>query len=333
MGHPRAVGASGRTSSASGSSYAACCAGETGPTGGPAMTDVLGVCESWEDGDRHRAPRGRQRRGDRHRRHRLRASRCRPGRRCTVGSTPRRPTGWRCPAGSRSRASRSASGCSAPRAASPPGATRCSRSATRGCPLPEAVARVAEWYAARSLPPRAPCPPGRAGGGRRSRRPAGRPTSRPCCCSPRWPRCCGSSVRTRSPSPDTTSAVDEGWLATDERAARTASSARAVLEAGEVTFATVRDEQGAVLARGRGAFHGDWVGVSALWTDPAHRGTGLSSAVLQSLLSWGAERGATTAYLQVVESNDHARRHLRGARVRGAPSLRLPRRRAAATQA
>ena len=80
------------------------------------------------------------------------------------------------------------------------------------------------------------------------------------------------------------------------------------MESGEVTFATVRDERGAVLARGRGAFHGDWVGVSALWTDPAHRGAGLSSAVLQSLVSWGAERGATTAYLQVVESNEHARR-------------------------
>ena len=24
--------------------------GETGPSGGPAMTDVLGTCESWQDG-------------------------------------------------------------------------------------------------------------------------------------------------------------------------------------------------------------------------------------------------------------------------------------------
>jgi GNAT superfamily N-acetyltransferase len=101
--------------------------------------------------------------------------------------------------------------------------------------------------------------------------------------------------------------VDDAWLASDERALRYGEHARAVLEAGEVTFATVRDEDGAVLARGRGAFHDDWVGVSALWTDPTHRGIGLGSAVLASLLSWGAERGATTTYLQVVESNDHAR--------------------------
>ncbi len=70
----------------------------------------------------------------------------------------------------------------------------------------------------------------------------------------------------------------------------------------------MRDGQGAVLARGRGAFHGDWLGVSSLWTGEDLRGTGLGSAVLESLLEWGAERGATTAYLQVVESNEAARR-------------------------
>ncbi len=75
--------------------------------------------------------------------------------------------------------------------------------------------------------------------------------------------------------------VDEGWLASDERAARYGDPARQVLEAGEVTFATVRDEAGNVLARGRGAFHGDWVGVSSLWTREDARRTGLGSAVLR----------------------------------------------------
>ena len=36
------------------------------------------------------------------------------------------------------------------------------------------------------------------------------------------------------------------------------------------------------------------------------RGTGLGSAVLRSLLAWGAERGATTTYLQVVVANTAA---------------------------
>ena len=79
-----------------------------------------------------------------------------------------------------------------------------------------------------------------------------------------------------------------------------------MMEHGEVTFVTVRDEQGAVLARGRGAFHGDWIGVSALWTRPDLRGSGLGSAVLRSVLDWGAERGATTTYLQVVAANTAA---------------------------
>ena len=63
-----------------------------------------------------------------------------------------------------------------------------------------------------------------------------------------------------------------------------------------------------MLARGRGACHGDWIGVSCLWTREDLRGTGLGSAVLESLLAWGAERGATTSYLQVVESNTSALR-------------------------
>jgi ribosomal protein S18 acetylase RimI-like enzyme len=102
------------------------------------------------------------------------------------------------------------------------------------------------------------------------------------------------------------SKVDDAWLASDERAARYGDPARQVLETGEVTLATVRGDDGAVLARGRGAFHGDWVGVSSLWTRADLRRTGLGRAVLRSLLEWGSERGATTTYLQVVLSNTAA---------------------------
>ena len=79
-----------------------------------------------------------------------------------------------------------------------------------------------------------------------------------------------------------------------------------MLEAGEVTFATVRDEAGDVLARGRGAFHGDWVG-SPAWRPARTCGVpDWGTAVLRSLLEWGAERGATTTYLQVVVANTAA---------------------------
>src|SRR4051812_44841484 len=155
-----------------------------------------------------------------------------------------------------------------------------------GMPLSEAVAQVTMWYAARSLPARAHVHPDRpetdafteAGWS------AYDPTLLLLASVAKVIRKLGPH-QVAEPRHD--SFVDEAWLATDDRAARYGESARAVMESGEVTFATVRDERGAVLARGRGAFHGDWVGVSALWTDPAHRGTGLSSAVLQSLVSWG----------------------------------------------
>jgi GNAT superfamily N-acetyltransferase len=171
-----------------------------------------------------------------------------------------------------------------------------------GMPLPDAVEQVAAWYRSRALAPRAHVHPDDeaaaafaaagwtsyestllllAGVARVLRRLDRRP---------------GVEVRH-----DTV--VDEGWLASDGRAARYGEPARQVLEAGEITLATVRDETGAVLARGRGAFHGDWLGVSSLWTREDVRRRGLGSAVLRSLLGWGSERGATTTYLQVVLSN------------------------------
>jgi GNAT superfamily N-acetyltransferase len=173
-------------------------------------------------------------------------------------------------------------------------------------PVLEAVAEVARWYAARSLPARAHVHPDRPEADAFAQ--AGWSVYDPTLL---LLASVAKVVRKLGPrqvaEPRHDSVLDEAWLATDERAAKYGESARAVMESGEVTFATVRDVRDVVLARGRGAFHGDWVGVSALWTDPAHRSAGLSSAVLQSLVSWGAERGATTAYLQVVEANEHAR--------------------------
>lgn len=59
-------------------------------------------------------------------------------------------------------------------------------------------------------------------------------------------------------------------------------------------------------ARGVAAYADDWVGFRGIEVDPAHRRRGLGAAVMAALLEWGAERGATTAYLQVLGDNTAA---------------------------
>lgn len=56
-------------------------------------------------------------------------------------------------------------------------------------------------------------------------------------------------------------------------------------------------------ARGVAAYGDDWVGFRGIEVAPEHRRQGLGVAVMAALLEWGAERGATTAYLQVLADN------------------------------
>ncbi|MBV8931999.1 MAG: GNAT family N-acetyltransferase [Kutzneria sp.] len=59
---------------------------------------------------------------------------------------------------------------------------------------------------------------------------------------------------------------------------------------------------------GRGALVDDWVGIYALYVAPEARGRGLARMTLSGLLRWAADRGATRAFLQVLESNAVAKR-------------------------
>jgi len=63
-----------------------------------------------------------------------------------------------------------------------------------------------------------------------------------------------------------------------------------------------------VLATGIAAYADDWVGFRGLEVDHAHRGRGLALAVMAALVEWGASQGATTAYLQVLGDNLPAHR-------------------------
>ncbi|WP_082534038.1 GNAT family N-acetyltransferase [Marmoricola sp. Leaf446] len=278
--------------------------GEAGPSGGPAMTDVLGECVAWGDG----VVAVRRETGDVLRipladlvagkpvpprpsvHHRLDPARAdhlaAPG---WPAAEQEQLGGWllRASGGFSSRAN-------SVLAVSDPDR-----------PLDDAVAHVEQWYAARSLRPRAHVLPGSA------QMHAFEDAAWAPYETTSLMLASLSRVVRRLDAPDVVVAgstrLDDGWLATDERAARFGDAARAVMEAGDVTLATVRDEAGEVVARGRGTVHGDWCGVSGLWTREDRRGQGLSRAVLATLLERGAEAGATTVYLQVVESNEAAR--------------------------
>jgi len=56
-------------------------------------------------------------------------------------------------------------------------------------------------------------------------------------------------------------------------------------------------------ARARGAVDGDWLGLHDIWVAPSARRQGLALRVLAELVDWGASQGATTAYLQVRGDN------------------------------
>lgn len=99
-----------------------------------------------------------------------------------------------------------------------------------------------------------------------------------------------------------------GWLADDARTLEAGGEAVALLERPTtVGFAAVGDP---VVAKGRVALCGpgaeDWAGISNVWVDPAHRRRGLALVIMDHLLTWAAERGATTAFLQVRGDNPPA---------------------------
>ena len=60
------------------------------------------------------------------------------------------------------------------------------------------------------------------------------------------------------------------------------------------------------MASGVAAYADDWVGFRSIEVAPEHRRRGLGLAVMDALLEWGAEQGATTAYLQVLGDNPPA---------------------------
>lgn len=65
-------------------------------------------------------------------------------------------------------------------------------------------------------------------------------------------------------------------------------------------------ESDRVTAIGRGQVSNDWLGLSALWTDPGHRRRGHATTIIGDLALWAARHGARNAYLQVETANTGA---------------------------
>ncbi|CAM3877581.1 GNAT family N-acetyltransferase [Nocardiopsis rhodophaea] len=76
---------------------------------------------------------------------------------------------------------------------------------------------------------------------------------------------------------------------------------------GRTVFARVMD--GATVASvGAGVVDGGWLGVFCMGTRPEYRRRGTATALLRSLLTWGRDKGARSAWLQVEEGNTAARK-------------------------
>lgn len=109
--------------------------------------------------------------------------------------------------------------------------------------------------------------------------------------------------------------ADHGWAPAELAPVHTQLASVAKVRRGlgrPVDDATVEEDGDRVevrlgdAARGRAAVEGDWLGLHGVLVDPARRRGGLGRSVVASLLEWGAERGATTAWLHVESDNESA---------------------------
>ena len=97
--------------------------------------------------------------------------------------------------------------------------------------------------------------------------------------------------------------ADDDWLANYGRV-NDPVAARAVLE-GPATVGFVSIGTPAI-AIGRVVVTGEWAGIAGVEVSPDHRRQGLARRIVETSLAWAVERGADKAYLQTMHSNHAA---------------------------
>jgi ribosomal protein S18 acetylase RimI-like enzyme len=249
--------------------------GETGPSGGPALTDVLGVCTAWGDGVCVVMPESG-------------VSLTIPLADIVAGKPvpPRASIRMRIPAhdaelhvGSLwSTLETEPLGGWLLRAA-PPDGGRLRRRANSvlamrdpGLPLDEALEAVRTFYAARDQRPLAQVEAGSE---------------------------LEIALRERgwTPLPDGEAAFELAAVPHVLRRLRHVSGPVALEEEAGHAVARVGSSSG------RAVVDRDWLGLHGLYVDPAARRTGVAQALIAELLEWGASQGASTAWLHVETDN------------------------------
>lgn len=112
------------------------------------------------------------------------------------------------------------------------------------------------------------------------------------------------SVGSATPSVSFADSPDAAWLVRYERQVPV-SVLTAVID-GKVTFATIAD---AAVGRGAVTTAPDgtrWLGITSVRVADQHRRHGHARTLCAALLNWGAERGATRCYVQVLADNTAA---------------------------
>ena len=120
---------------------------------------------------------------------------------------------------------------------------------------------------------------------------------------------CDISARNTSPAVTLADSPDTSWLTLYER--QVPVEVLTAVTDGEVTFASITDASAVGVAVGRGAVTAApdgtrWLGVTSVRVADARRRQGHAQTLCAALMNWGAERGATRCYVQVLVDNTPA---------------------------